>query len=42
LVTDDQLLAFSAGRPAALLYRGRAKTELVFLNPSDQAGFPAQ
>lgn len=41
LINDNQLLALLGGRPAALVYRGPARAELVFLNPDDQNGFPA-
>ncbi|MGA2660663.1 MAG: hypothetical protein ABSH34_24510 [Verrucomicrobiota bacterium] len=42
LVADDQLFALLGGRPAALVWRGPATAELVFLNPADRDGFPVR
>jgi len=39
LISDDQLLALLAGRPAALVHHGASTAELVFLNPADADGF---
>jgi hypothetical protein len=39
VIGDDQLFALLGGRPAALVQRGRAGAELVFLNPADRDGF---
>ncbi len=36
---DEQLFALLGGRPAALVQRGPAGAELVFLNPADRDGF---
>ncbi len=38
-ITDEQLLAFAAGRPAALVRQGPHQAELLFLNPEDTNGF---
>jgi hypothetical protein len=40
-VTDDQLLGLLAGRPALLVRTGPHSEGLVFVNPRDQEGFPA-
>lgn len=40
-VTDDQLLSLLAGRPALLVRTGPHSEGLVFANPRDQEGFPA-
>ena len=42
VIGDDQLFALLGGRPAALVRRGPAAAELVFLNPADQDGFPVR
>jgi hypothetical protein len=42
LISDPQLLALFGGRPVALVYHGPAQAELLFLNPDDKDGFPAQ
>jgi hypothetical protein len=42
LIGDDQLFALLGGRPAALVRRGPARAELVFLNPADRDGFPVR
>jgi hypothetical protein len=42
VIGDDQLFALLGGRPAALVRRGPARAELVFLNPADQEGFPVR
>ncbi len=42
VIGDEQLFALLGGRPAALVQRGPARAELVFLNPADQDGFPAR
>jgi len=39
-ITDDQLLALVAPRPAALVRVGPAFEHLIFLNPEDEKGFP--
>jgi hypothetical protein len=41
-VTDQELLTFLAGRPAALVRFAAHPAELLFLNPADQNGFPVQ
>ncbi|MGO8678410.1 MAG: hypothetical protein ACLQVX_21420 [Limisphaerales bacterium] len=38
-IGDAQLFALLGGRPAALVQRGPAGAELVFLNPADRDGF---
>jgi hypothetical protein len=40
VITDDQLLALVARRPAALIRLGPQLQELVFANPEDEKGFP--
>jgi hypothetical protein len=40
VIGDTQLFALLGGRPAALVRRGPAGTELVLLHPADQDGFP--
>ncbi len=41
-IGDEQLFALLGGRPAALVQRDPAGAELVFVNPADKDGFPAQ
>lgn len=41
-IGEKQLLDLFAGRPLALVHRGPSQTELVFVNPPDQNGFPVQ
>jgi hypothetical protein len=42
VVGDAELLTLLAGRPAALVRHGPFETELVFVHPADQEGFPLQ
>jgi len=39
-LTDDELLLLLGDRPAALVRQGPHQAELVFVNPSDEKGFP--
>jgi hypothetical protein len=41
LINDDELLALLADKPAVLIRTGPHSEELVFANPEDQKGFPA-
>jgi len=41
-IDDEQLLALTGGRPAALVRQGPHQAELLFLNPEDTNGFPVQ
>jgi hypothetical protein len=42
ILGDDELLAFLAGHPAALVRRGNGSADLVFVNPADKDGFPVE
>jgi hypothetical protein len=41
VINDDELLALVSGKPAVLIRTGPNSEELVFTNPEDQKGFPA-
>jgi hypothetical protein len=41
LIDDEQLLALTADHPAILIRTGPHSEKLVFANPDDQNGFPA-
>jgi hypothetical protein len=41
LINDNELLALLANRPAILIRTGPHSEQLVFANPEDQKGFPA-
>jgi hypothetical protein len=41
VINDDELLALVSGKPALLIRTGPNSEELVFANPEDQKGFPA-
>jgi hypothetical protein len=41
VINDEQLLALLGSRPAILIRTGPHSEELVFVNPEDQKGFPA-
>jgi hypothetical protein len=41
-ITDEELLALTAGRPAVLVRQSPHQAELLFVNAEDQNGFPVQ
>ena len=41
-IDDEQLLALAGGRRVALVRQGPHQAELIFLDPADKDGFPAQ
>jgi hypothetical protein len=41
-INDKELLALAADKPVALIHQGLHQSELIFLNPKDEKGFPVQ
>jgi hypothetical protein len=41
-INDKELLALVADKPVALIHQGLHQSELIFLNPKDENGFPIQ
>ena len=41
-INDKELLALAGDKPVALIHQGLHQSELIFLNPKDENGFPVQ